>query len=133
MVLPGIPFLSAGEIASIFKDVGRGFATQQAVQDPAPVVTIRRRDRVTGDVSAVYTDLPVIAVSIANRDAQEDGDNDGRARTDVVGEVLAWAPFDVQKDDWFIWDGQRCVIEARLPEDLGVIEARFRLEQGGRP
>lgn len=132
MVLPGIPFLSAGEIAGIMRDIGRGFATLQAVQDPAPVVTIRRRDRATGTVADVYTDLTVIAISVANRDAQDSGENEGRARTDVMGEILAWAPFDVQKDDWFVWDGQRCVIEARLPEDLGVVEARFRLEAGNR-
>lgn len=130
MVLPGIPYLSAAEVTSIHGEIGRAFGTLRAIQDPQPVVTIRRR--VGGTPTDVLVDVGLIGVWVDNRDEQEVGANEGRASTQVVGEVMAFAPFVVEIGDWFIWDGFRCVITSVEPESLGTVTARFRLEEGVR-
>lgn len=129
MVLPGIPFLRAGEIAGVWRDIGSAWSTLQSVQDPPPVVTVKRRNSATGAIVDVLTTQTIIGIWLDNRDEQETGINEGRASTAVVGEVMAFAPFPVEIGDWFVWDGFRCVIASVEPVTLGTVTARFQLEE----
>lgn len=130
MVTPHPPFLSARDVREIHDAMGAGFATVQAIQDPAVTITPIRR--APHDVGGWLEGQPIdlIRISLTNRDPVESGPNAGAVETSTVGQFRAWAPIDCKHDDRFTWAGRVCAVDQVNPERFGVVSVQFHLLEG---
>src|SRR5699024_7121340 len=93
------------QIDSLHEAMGRGFRTVQNLQDPPPVVTLRRRDASGTFGDALTADL--ISIRMLSREERASAPG-GQVDHELAGELRGWAILDVRRDDRFVWGGHTC-------------------------
>lgn len=93
----------------------RGAATVQSVQDPPPVVQLRRMNPETNRFADHGEPVDLIRVRFANRDVFTGGQNEGVVTQSAIGELKAFAPIDLLEGDRFEFGGKVCEVTHVYP------------------
>lgn len=126
------PFFSERTAEFIKNLRPRGAATVQLVQDPKPLVQLRRMDPNAGRFTDHGDPVELIRVSFPSRSSMNtDGQNAGVVTQSAIGELKAFAPIDLQVDDRFDWGGQVCQVTHVYPVRNKQVRAVVELVPGG--
>lgn len=123
-----MPYISAQTVQTITTAVQRAAKTSELLT--AKTTTFTRNDPDTGAAINVATNVPLIEIDLANRDASESGVTQGATEIRAMGTFAVWAPAAIRAGDRFSWDGALCQVTRVAPAEDGIIDGAFELLKG---
>ncbi len=125
------PFFGAATAERIKRLRTHGAATVQLVQDPPPIVQLRRMNPETGRFENHGEPVHLIRISFAGGNVDEAGQNAGVVTQRTVGELKAFAPIDLLEGDRFAFGDKTCEVKHVFPVRNKQVRAVIELVPAG--
>lgn len=122
------PFISPAQAERIKTLRRRAGLTTQLLQDPPATIQLLRRN-VTGEIVPTGTPTTLITLAIDPALTTAVPSDNGRISVTHGGRGSQFAPFDIEVDDRFWWQGYLCTVEAVDPEKNERVRFTFSMKE----
>lgn len=123
------PFISPAQAERIKRLRRRAGLTTQLLQDPPATIQLMRRDKTSGEMADLGAPVTLISIAVDPGLTSAVPSSNGRIQVTHGGRGQYFAPFDIQVDDRFWWQGYLCTVDSVDPEKNERVRFTFSMKE----